>query len=182
MDVIKLKAQRSGHRGVITKVLRRISKNEDENGKAEMIKVLEEDRDTYLRSMLRGEALRTVSGFSLTNTNYRQAIDVLFERYGQNHKIIKAHIQSLIDIPFPKSNPDSLRNFFDKMECCIRALEALGTDETTYGTILTPMLYNKLPAEIRKNITRDKGDDQWELNSLRRAIKKELCVKGAGCK
>ncbi|XP_062582942.1 uncharacterized protein LOC134244699 [Saccostrea cucullata] len=304
MDVIKLKAQRSGHRGFITKILRKISEIEDENGKAEMIKVLEEkwytlekinsqilqelekeeeiqleiedsdeymldlrlklaeltkngkasenlnqcisrnlnvnapqfipsneslepnigkpnihnhklpklnlpvfsgdllqwqtfwdcfetsihgnnslsnvEKFSYLRSLLCGEALRSVSGFSLTNTNYRQAIDVSFERYGQNHKIINAHIQSLIDLPLPKPSPASLRNFLDKMECCIRGLEALGTDENTYGTILTPMIYNKLPAEIRKNITRDKGDDQWELHSLRRAIKKELCVQDTG--
>nr|XP_034312872.1 uncharacterized protein LOC117684486 [Crassostrea gigas] len=66
------------------------------------------------------------------------------------------------------------------MECCIRGLESLGTEETTYGTILTPMIYNKLPADIRKNITRDKGDDNWDLNSLRRAKKKELCVQDAG--
>ncbi|XP_062576180.1 uncharacterized protein LOC134238068 [Saccostrea cucullata] len=163
--------------------------NEDENGKAEMIKILEEKWDTLekinsqiLQELEKEEEIQMEIEDSddLTNTNYRQAIDVLFERYGQNHKIIKAHIQTLIDIPFPKSNPDSLRNFFDRMECCIRALEALGTDEATYGTILTPMLYNKLPAEIRKNITRDKGDDQWELHSLRRAIKKELCVQDAG--
>lgn len=130
--------------------------------------------------MLCGEALLVISGFSLTNTNYRQVIDVLFERYGQNHKIVNAHIQALINIQLPKSNPDCLRIFYDKMECCIRGFESLGTDETTYGTILTPMIYNKLPANIRKNITRDKGDDNWDLNSLRRAIKKELCVQDAG--
>lgn len=56
----------------------------------------------------------------------------------------------------------------------------MGTDETTYGTILTPTIYNKLPADIRKNITRDKGDDNWDLYSLRRAIKKGLCVQDAG--
>ncbi|XP_052699402.1 uncharacterized protein LOC128176925 [Crassostrea angulata] len=138
------------------------------------------EKFSYLRSLLCGEALRVISGFSLTNTNYRQAIDVLFERYGQNHKIVNAHIQALINIQLPKSNPDCLRIFYDKMECCIRGLESLGTDETTYGTILTPMIYNKLPADIRKNITRDKGDDNWDLNSLRRAIKKELCVQDAG--
>ncbi|XP_061171991.1 uncharacterized protein LOC133181518 [Saccostrea echinata] len=41
MDVSKLKAMHSGYHGLITRLLR-ISENEDENGKAEMIKVLEE--------------------------------------------------------------------------------------------------------------------------------------------
>lgn len=77
------------------------------------------EKFSYLRSLLCGEALRIVSGFSLTNTNYKQALDVLFERYGQNHKIINAHIQALINIQLLKSNPDCLKIFYDKMECCI---------------------------------------------------------------
>lgn len=42
------------------------------------------------------------------------------------------------------------------------------------------MIYNKLPAEVRKNITSDKGDNNLDFNSLRRAIKSELCVKDDG--
>ena len=42
MDVTKLKAVRSGHRGVITRMFKRISETEDENAKAEMAKLLQE--------------------------------------------------------------------------------------------------------------------------------------------
>lgn len=42
MDVSKLKTMRSEYRVVVTRNLKRISENEDKEGNAEMIKVLEE--------------------------------------------------------------------------------------------------------------------------------------------
>lgn len=62
------------------------------------------------------------------------------------------------------------------MECCIRGLEFLGIDEIMYGMILIFMIYNKFLVDIWKNIIWDKGDDNWDLNLLRRVIKKEFCV------
>jgi hypothetical protein len=59
-------------------------------------------------------------------------------------------------------------------------LRILGIEDITFGTILTPIIYNKLPSEVRKNITRERGNDNWDLNALRSSIKKELCVQNAG--
>lgn len=66
------------------------------------------------------------------------------------------------------------------MECCIRGLEFLGIDEIMYGMILIFMIYNKFLVDIWKNIIWDKGDDNWDLNLLRRVIKKEFCVQDVG--
>ena len=82
--------------------------------------------------------------------------------------------------PYCKSNTESLRNFSDRIECSIRRLESLGTHESSFGTILTPIIYNKLPSDVRKNITRDRGNDDWDLNSLRTALQREVCVQSAG--
>lgn len=95
--------------------------------------------------------------------------------YGQNHNIFNANTKILNDLLYHKSNPDSLRYIFGKLQCCRRRLESEGTDYTTYGTILAPMIYNKLQA----NTTRDKGDNNWDLRSLKKAVKKELCVQDA---
>lgn len=43
------------------------------------------------------------SGLSLTNTNYKQALDVFFEKYSQNHN---HNTQALIYIQLLMSNPD----------------------------------------------------------------------------
>ncbi|VDI65146.1 Hypothetical predicted protein [Mytilus galloprovincialis] len=58
--------------------------------------------------------------------------------------------------------------------------ESLGTNESTFGAILTPIIYNKLPSDVRKNITRNRGNDDWNIESLRTAIKREVCVQVAG--
>ncbi|XP_070567303.1 uncharacterized protein [Ptychodera flava] len=58
---------------------------------------------TYLRSVLTDEAARTISGLALTNSNYDHALELLIERYGQNHLIIDAHMTALWQIPQPTS-------------------------------------------------------------------------------
>ena len=54
---------------------------------------------TYLKAQLMGDALRAVTGFPLTNSNYDQAVTLLRERFGQPNKIINAHMQALLDLP-----------------------------------------------------------------------------------
>ena len=106
----------------------------------------------YLRNQVQGEAAQCIAGLPLTPGNYYQAIGLIRERSGQEHKIINANIQSMIDLPAPTSNTDSLRNFSDRIECGIRGLKSLGTYESSFGTILTPIIYNKLPSDVRKTL------------------------------
>ena len=70
---------------------------------------------TYLRNQVQGVAAQCIAGLPLSSGNYFQAIGILRERFGQEHKIINANIQSMIDLPAPRSNAESLRNFSDKM-------------------------------------------------------------------
>ncbi|XP_006812892.1 uncharacterized protein LOC102807089 [Saccoglossus kowalevskii] len=128
----------------------------------------------YLRGQLSGEAARTIDGLPLTNTNYRHAIQLLEKRYGQTHKIVNAYMKSLWDLPKPTSDMNSLRNFYDTIETNVRGLEALGKKETSYGDLLVPIVFEKLPRGIRKQITRDHGDCEWKLSELRESLYKEI--------
>jgi hypothetical protein len=58
-------------------------------------------RFNYLKSLLRGESLHTVTGFSLTNANYQKAVSLLHERYGQREKIIQTYMKALLEFPGP---------------------------------------------------------------------------------
>ena len=89
---------------------------------------------TYLKSQLEGNAARVIEGFAMTNANYARAIDLLKERYGQQHKIIHASMQALLQLPAPSSKVSSLRTFHDKMETYIRSLEAMGQSQDTYAS------------------------------------------------
>ena len=134
----------------------------------------------YLKSLLNGDASQTIAGFSMTNTNYEKAISLLQERYGQTHKIIQTYMQALLDIPQPLNTVDSLRNYYDKMETYVRGLESLGQTDDTYGSLLVPIILNKLPGEIRKNLAREHRSTNWILSDLRRAICDELSIMEAG--
>ena len=134
----------------------------------------------YLKSLLHGDAAQTIAGFSMTNTNYEKAISLLQERYGQTHKIIQTYMQALLDIPPPLNTVDSLRIYYDKMETYVRGLESLGQTDDTYGSLLVPIILNKLPGEIRKNLARENRSTNWILSDLRQAICDELSIMEAG--
>ena len=55
----------------------------------------------YLKAQLKNEALHSIMGFQLTNSNYEQAVTLLKDRFGQTHKVINAHMQALLDIRSP---------------------------------------------------------------------------------
>ena len=115
----------------------------------------------YLQGQLEGEAARTVSGFSLTNSNYPKAIDLLRERIGQQHKIVQAHMHAMLNLPAPINMYASLRSFYNKLESSIRSLESLGETHEKYGSLLVPIVLSKLPTEIRKHFAQENGSDKW---------------------
>ncbi|KAF8359136.1 hypothetical protein PRIPAC_94131 [Pristionchus pacificus] len=63
---------------------------------------------SYLRTFLRGEALHTISGFRLSESNYDTALQVLQDRYGQCKLIATKLRRELLDLPkCDKQNPDN---------------------------------------------------------------------------
>ena len=137
-------------------------------------------RFNYLKAQLQSDALQSIAGFALTNVNYDEAVNVLKERFGQTDKIISAYLQALLEIPQPRNQLHSLRNFYDKMEAYVRGLEALGESQETYGKLLVPIIMKKLPGEIRRNLAREHGPSTWALQNLRRSIQNEINIMDAG--
>ena len=80
----------------------------------------------YLKSQLEGVATSTIEGFALTNVNYGRAIELLRQKFGENHKITNAYMQVFLQIPAPNNTLPSLSNFYDELETHIRGLESLG--------------------------------------------------------
>ena len=103
---------------------------------------------TYLKAQLMGDALRAVTGFPLTNSNYEQAVTLLRERFGQPNKIINAHMQALLDLPKPVYELSSLQVFYDTMENHVRGLESLGRSHESYGDLLVPIVLGKLSCDM----------------------------------
>ena len=134
----------------------------------------------YLKLLLEGEASNTIAGFALTHTNYIKAVDLLHERFGQTNRIIQSYMQVLLDMPIPRNTLANLHNFYDRIESFVRGSEALGQNQETYGSLLVPVILNKLPSEMRRNLTREHGSTNWMLSDLRSGIYKELNIMEAG--
>ena len=64
------------------------------------------DKFSYLKSFLSDSALQSINGLSLNATNYKEAIEILHERYGNKQVLISAHMQKLEKLPRIKSSND----------------------------------------------------------------------------
>ena len=83
-------------------------------------------------------------------------------------------------LPSPTDHLSSLRLFYDSVETHIRGLESLGKKTETYGDILVPIIQKKLPNRIKRNLARQNGNKEWQLDNLRKAILNEIEILEAG--
>ena len=83
------------------------------------------DKFTYLKLFLSDSALQSINGLSLNAINYKGAIEILHERYGNKQELISAHIQKLEKLPRFKSSNDinGLRKMYDQIVVCVRNLK-----------------------------------------------------------
>ena len=99
---------------------------------------------SYLRSLLKGEANRSVEGLALTAKKYDAAVDILRQRYGSPEELIFLSIQSLLNLE--KLDLVALK---DSLLSHIRSLEALDVSSKTYDVISTPLMLSEQPESVR---------------------------------
>ena len=130
---------------------------------------------TISRLSTYGTAPMTIDGLSLTSANYKVALDLLKGRFANKQVIISAHMEHLLKLPsIPSGDIRKLRELFDFIEAQIRALQALGVESTSYGSLLTPVILEKLPNEVKLIISRKLDKEVWELSDLLQVRKDEL--------
>ena len=136
----------------------------------------------YLRSYLEGPAAATITGLALTKENYKIAVDLLRERYGNKQVIISSHMDSLLKLPRVTLASDikRVRDVYDKIEINVRSLQALGIKSEMYGSLLIPVMMEKIPEEFRLVISRKMKSDTWDINELLDAFKEELEAREKG--
>ena len=125
------------------------------------------EKFSYLRSYLIGPAEETLSGLSLTSENYKVALEMLTNRFGDNQVLISAHMTSLLKVDVIRSVKDSkgLRKIFDSIEAQIRSLENLGIKPEQYGPMLIPILTSKFPDELNLILSRKMGRGVWDISN-----------------
>ena len=85
------------------------------------------DRFNYLRNLVEGPVYSTIAGLQLTGANYKAALNLLKERFGQKRIIINCHMKNLMKIPPVYSSTDirKVRKLYDAIEQNCRGLQAL---------------------------------------------------------
>ena len=132
----------------------------------------------YLLSYLTGEALKTVQGLKLSEPNYSAAIEMLQEQYGDKQVLISAHMNKLLNL-FNSGNLNDLkylRELYNNIDTQVRSLKSLGMDPDSYGPMLIPVVMSKLPENLKLNITRQFGQDLWDIKLILESFKNELAV------
>ena len=130
----------------------------------------------YLRAHLASHATSCVAGLPTTSDNYQRAVDLLQDRFGKPHQVVRAHMQALMELSPCQPTATSLRKFYDTVECHIRGLAALGKTVDTFGDFLVPILLERLPGNTIETLTRAHGSADWSIDALRAALLQEITV------
>ena len=139
------------------------------------------DRFVRLRSLVQETAYDTIAGLALTAANYKVAVDLLKQRFGQRQLIINCDMENLMKITPLNSSIDikRVRRLYDNIEENCRGLKALGVTSESYGALLVPVLLQKLPEDIRLEVSRKMGktskeENQWDLDKILKQFKDEI--------
>ena len=134
------------------------------------------DKFNYLNSLLERTAREAISSLALTSANYREAIKILKKRFGSKQQIISKHMDILLNVePVTSSqNVKALRRLYDIVGSHIRTLKSLGVAFDTYDSLLSPVLLNKLPTELRLIVSREIPETDWNLDVLLRVMEREV--------
>ena len=136
------------------------------------------EKFTYLRSLLNKTASQAIEEFPLTADNYTAAWRLLNERFGNEQIIISSHMNKILNIsPVYSPNVRSLRELYDNVESNVRALENLGVSYEQFGSLLIPIILEKLPNMIKLQISRKLGSDNWNVQDFLAYINEEILAR-----
>ena len=84
----------------------------------------------YLKGLLKGRALNTIEGLSLTDANYKEALNLLETRFGDKNLLIATFCDALLNFHPVKnaSKVNKLRELYDAVETNVRNLKSLGVE------------------------------------------------------
>ena len=71
----------------------------------------------------------------------------------------------------------SLQATYDSCEVHLRGLEGLGITADKFGIVMAPIILTKLPSDVRLILTRQHGDNIWDLSKLREYLKNEITAR-----
>ena len=78
-------------------------------------------------------------------------------------------------------NLKGLRHLYDSVETQVCGLRALGVPSESYGSLLSSVLMNKLPQELRLIVSREITDGELNLDALMKITEREIDARERAC-
>uniref|UniRef100_A0A1X7V1C4 Uncharacterized protein n=1 Tax=Amphimedon queenslandica TaxID=400682 RepID=A0A1X7V1C4_AMPQE len=119
-----------------------------------------------------------IEGLALTAFNYKEAIVILKNWFGNPQLIISKHMEELMNTDSVSSVLfiTALKCMYDTVEVHVRGLKSLRVALVSYGALLMPVLQKKLPPELKIVLNREitKSSD---LDKLMTTLADEIEVR-----
>lgn len=110
------------------------------------------DKFAYLRSVLIGEAFKSVDDLSVTNNNYDLAWKTLLERYNSRKKLININLTSLFAFPrVYRENYTDLRRLVTSLSKIVHSLPVLYIPVNSWNAIFVHLGVDKLDLVTKKH-------------------------------
>ena len=93
------------------------------------------------------------------------SVALLKERFGQQYKLVDAHMEALLNVSTPSNTLAGLQSFHDTIQSHMRALSSLGKPPESYGSLLTSVILS-LPTKIKTRMARVHYNSEWTLDEL----------------
>ena len=71
----------------------------------------------------------------------------------------------------------TLRTIYDKLDTNIRNFKDLSVETASYGSLLTSIIVERVPTELRSVFSRKFGNENWNLIELMRIFSEELLAR-----
>ena len=132
-----------------------------------------EEKFGYLLELVEPKIRDRFANLKPGESGYQTAWDRLKSEYGQTKTVIAAHVDQIINLPVVRgASYNKVHEFYESLSRSYDALQTLGEGSILKGLVLPAL--NKLP-NIKADLVRtDEGWEEWEMESLIKALQKWL--------
>ena len=118
-------------------------------------------------------------GLTLNSENYKEALEILIDRYVNPQILMSAHMETLLKINKVKNmeNLSALRKLYNDIENCIWNLKSLRRESSTFDYLLILLFKEKISDELNVIICQKFSGNVWTLELKLKYFNEELQAK-----
>ena len=124
---------------------------------------------TYLKTYLKGYALKTLQHLQITDSNYDVAISLLSKEFLNRDALVDELIKKLFALKPKTSDYGDVKTFINDVRCIIGDLKCYDYDFVNCGAskvLVSHWVFNNLPASFKTELVRKLGNSFPSINEI----------------